>query len=190
MVSRTPNQQKQADSRALGLMKKGDALYRKYGVRVAIAIDDNVKKSSYRCDNGWQAYFVAPDERRYSPGDFITLSEYQKGNEILSDVSLELAPLPPSTFPPHPVNDLEDGDFALLQAFNSEYPPLDLSETAAISEPAHSTEHVRGPNSKRPLPNTPDTSAKKARKEIWSSSSKPVTRSAKNVQHDPYNFAG
>jgi hypothetical protein len=202
MASRAPNLQKQLRSRLHGLMKKANELNRRYGVRVAVMIEDGPDKWTYQSEETWPSYFksISNGKNHFFPSDFITLSEYQRGS-VISEVSLDecnfaIPPLP--TPPSHPIHDFEDEDFALLQALGSKYTPIEPSEVA-ISDAKlpthqplaeHMSEYELNNNSKRPLPNAPSPSIKKAKKAMWSSKCKPVTRSvARNGHQDPYNFA-
>jgi hypothetical protein len=178
-------------------MKKANELNRRYGVRVAVIVDDEpaLDEWTYQSDESWPPYFksVSRGKNRYFPGDFITLSEFQRGGVVaLLDDSNFAAPSLP-TPPSHPARDFEDDNFALLQALGSGYPPIESNETPLSHQATE--ERVCGyelnKHLKRPPPSTLNHSMKKARKSTWSSNGKPVTRSVVRTGHqDNYNFAG
>jgi hypothetical protein len=192
MANRSSNLQKQLKSRVHGLMKKGNELNRRYGVRVALLVKDGLDIWTFQSESTWPEFFSDYTQRgsSYNPSDFMTLSEYQKASGAAASFDFTTPQF--SSPDPQPVPELLSEDLALLQAFNSGYPIIESGESrVSVTNPALSEEiyinEVNG-NSKRSPRRTSDLSVKRPRKEKWSS--KPVTRSvAKTVHHhDPYNF--
>lgn len=121
MSTRAPNLQKQVASRLHGIMKKGNELNKKYGIKIAIFAEDSPANNSirwaYQNDENFlsQIYTTFQTQNRFYPTDFITVREASK----LGRTS------------PTPFAEFEDNDLALLRAVGSGYtatePPRQLS---------------------------------------------------------------
>ena len=119
MANRAPNLQKQVTSRLHGIMKKGNELNKKYGIKIAIFAEDSPANNSvrwaYQNDETFlsQIYSTFQTQNRFYPADFITVSEYHKQTSKLGKTS--------ST----PFTEFEDDDLALLRAVGSGYASIE-----------------------------------------------------------------
>ena len=151
MANRASNLQKQVTSRLHGIMKKGNELNRKYGIKIAIFAEDSPANNSvrwaYQNDENFlsQIYTTFQTQNRFYPTDFMTVSEYHREASKLSKSE------------PTPFAEFEDEDLALLRAVGSGYASIEpprpaLQQISANYRPSKR----RRVNSNTPTPRSQD----------------------------------
>ena len=143
MANRAPNLQKQVASRVRGIMKKGNELNQKYGIKIAIFAEDSPANNSvrwaYQNDENFlsQIYTTFQTQNRFYPTDFMTVSEYHREVSKLSSTE------------PTPFAEFEDEDLALLRTVGSGFaaaePPRAALEQISANYRASKRRRVNTP---------------------------------------------